>query len=55
MYKRMLIDFVNEDGEFERVEIDDMELSIRDGMAWFYSNGKKMTIELEEIVQIFTA
>ena len=54
MEKKLIIDYKNKAGNFERKVIDDFELSVRKGMAYFKSDGERNVVPLENISQIYT-
>lgn len=54
MDKKMMIDYRNDDNSFERKVIDNFEFCIRDGMAYFASNGAFYKIPLQKISQVYT-
>jgi len=55
--KKMMIDYrvsVDEGTKFVRRVIDDYEFCVRDGMAYFISEGIPCEVTLENISQIYT-
>ena len=57
--KELMIDYrdgINPDGSthFVRKTIDDFEFCIRDGVAYFISDGKKYHVSVSEISQVYT-
>lgn len=57
--KELMIDYrdgINPDGSthFVRKSIDDFEFCVRDGAAYFISDGKKHRIPLQDISQVYT-
>lgn len=53
MENKMMIDYRNMDGEICRRRIDRCEFCVRDGAAWFISDGEKCRVELENIIQVY--
>lgn len=49
----MMIDYRNEKGNICRRSIDNMEFCIRDGEAYFISNGIKYHVPIERIIQVY--
>lgn len=54
MEKKMMIDYRNESGDFERKEIDAFEFCIRNGIACFTSGGVAYNIPIQNISQVYT-
>lgn len=55
MEKTMMIDYRNNDGDLFRKVIDDCEFCVRYGCAWFISEGKKFSVELGNVIQVYFA
>lgn len=58
--KELMIDYrdgINPDGSthFVRKIIDDFEFCIRDGVAYFISDGTKCRVPIQEISQVYTS
>lgn len=53
MEKVMMIDYRNDNDEFVRKEIDDMEFCVRNGNVYFISDGEKFCIQLESVSQVY--
>ena len=54
MSHKMMIDFRSTvSGKFIRRAIDDFEFCVREGFAYFSSNGERYEIHLEDISQIY--
>ena len=52
--KRMMIDYRNDNEEFERKVIDDFEFCVRNSTAYFISEGVKIQVPVQKIVQVYT-
>ena len=52
--RKMMIDYRDGNGNPVRRIIDDFEFCVRDGTAYFSSNGEIMNIPIEDISQIYT-
>lgn len=53
MKKTMMIDYRTEKDEIRRKEMDDCEFCVRDGNAYFVSDGRKYCIPLEQVIQVY--
>lgn len=53
MGKVMMIDYRNENGDIRRKVIDDMEFCVRKSYAYFISDGKKYSVPLDDVVQVY--
>lgn len=54
MEKVMMIDYRNEAMEVCRKVIDDMEFCVRDSFAYFISAGRKYSVPLDSVIQVYT-
>ena len=54
MKKQLMIDYHDGNGGFVRKVIDDFELCVRNGVAYFISEGVKCHVNLEDISQVYT-
>ena len=52
--KNMMIDYKNEEGTFVRKIIDNYEFCVHDNVAYFASEGVKIQVPLQDVVQIYT-
>ena len=52
--KTLMIDYRDSDANVVRREIDNMEFCVRDGYAYFASEGDKYQIMLGDVIQIYT-
>ena len=52
--KQMMIDYKNNNDEFERKAIDNNEFCVREETAYFVSDGVKMQVPLSKISQVYT-
>lgn len=55
MEKVMMIDYRNDDGECVRKIIDDSEFCVRQGSAYFISQGEKIRVPLDSVIQVYFA
>lgn len=53
MKKTMMIDYRNDNGTICRKEMDDCEFCVRDGNAYFISDGRKYCIPLDHVIQVY--
>ncbi len=53
MEKNLMIDYRNEDGNFVRRVIDNFEFCVREGVAYFISEGVKYNVTLQNISQLY--
>ena len=53
MEKTMMIDYRNDEGKLFRKTIDDMEFCVRRGAAWFISAGEKISVPLDNVIQVY--
>lgn len=54
MNRKLMIDFRDiASGKFIRRAVDDFEFCVREGFAYFSSNGERYEIHLEDISQIY--
>ena len=54
MKNNLMIDYRDEKENICRKVIDDMEFCVRDGYAYFISDGIKYRVPLEGIIQVYT-
>lgn len=54
MGKELMIDYRNESMEICRNVIDNMEFCVRGQNVYFISNGRKYSILLENVIQVYT-
>lgn len=55
MDKILMIDYVDErSGKYIRTIVDDFEFCVREGIAYFDSNGRPCSIPVESISQMYT-
>lgn len=54
MGNELMIDYLDEYGVIRRKVIDDMEFCVRDGDAYFISEGEKYCVPLEKVFQVYT-
>lgn len=54
MEKVMMIDYRDEAMEVCRKVIDDMEFCVRDSFAYFISAGRKYSVPLDSVIQVYT-
>lgn len=54
MQKNLMIDYRDDEDIIRRKVIDDMEFCVRDGYAYFISEGIKYRVTLEGIIQVYT-
>lgn len=52
--KNLMIDYRNESGNICRKIIDDMEFCVREGYAYFISDGTRYKVPLEDVIQMYT-
>lgn len=52
--KEMIIDYRNDDGSFSRKTIDNYEFCIREGVAYFASQGVPYQVPMQNISQVYT-
>ena len=50
----LMIDYRDDSGNIKRKEIDDMEFCVRDGSAYFISDGRRLFVPLEQVIQVYT-
>ena len=53
MEKMMMIDYRDANGTIRRKTIDNMEFCVRDGDAYFISEGAKYSVPLEDVIQVY--
>lgn len=49
----MMIDYRNDDGDVMRTAIDRGEFCVKNGFAWFISGGKRFSVELQNVIQVY--
>ncbi len=54
MEKMLMIDYRDNFGTIYRKVIDNMEFCVRNGHAYFISDGVKYSVDLENISQVYT-
>lgn len=54
MEKELMIDYRDENMDVRRKVIDDMEFCVRDSYAYFISAGKKYSVPLDSVIQVYT-
>lgn len=54
MDRELMIDYRNEFEQICRMVIDDMEFCVRNGVAYFISDGRKYHVPLEDVIQVYT-
>ena len=54
MNKNLMIDFRDEEEEIQRKVIDDMEFCVRNGNAYFISDGTRHEVPLDHVIQVYT-
>lgn len=51
--KVMMIDYRDANATIRRKEIDNMEFCVRNGAAYFISDGIKYSVPLEDVIQVY--
>lgn len=54
MEKAMMIDYRDENMDVRRKVIDNMEFCVRKSYAYFISAGKKYSVPLDSVIQVYT-
>ena len=55
MENKLMIDYRNDDGDVLRKTIDRCEFCVKNGYAWFISDGNRFQVELQDVIQVYFA